>query len=660
MALLDSSIDAFRGAVSAVLESPVGPFAQELFILAAFGTSFLFWRQLGRRPRTTAAARRAAKLADAACAAPPPEASCGAAREGLRRAQGGARRAAAAVPAAPAAPCRSVDSPQAHALEKQMLKHLELREFTRALNLYRSLERDSRDLGFSEELYSSFVQSAVRVGQIDVVERMVRTMKHQGLNPSTKFWQTTMKMLSSRKHFSACLSLHTVFARQMLSDKTVYSCLINAALEVGDPERAMAMLHRYGSVALDTEDYILFFRTYVALNDVDSAEATFTKLGPSATTLMLNLLLLTCVNARQPERGLNCLQKAHAVERPEAKIVDVVSYNTIIKGFAQAGLPQRCAECANDMVAKGIEPDDITFCTLLDACIVDDRASNAAAAIVDLLARRSNSMDATSSPFIKSLIKGLVRADCVGKALELYDKMKNGGGERPDIVTYSMLIKTLIDRHDLDRALQLFEDMKEVGHQADDVIITHLLEGCRHAGNLDLGKELFGQLLARGVKPSEYTLASMLKLHGRCGAHREAHDLLAGWQKAHNAKPTVIHYTCLMSGCMRTKSYDMAWEAYELMCASGIKPDGMALSTLLPGMVAAQKWDCAIKIARVATADGKTLVPAEMLNNALSQFKAAGGQQRLADEMRGLMAAAGVSILSRGSAGRRATAPRSA
>merc|ERR1719174_3405264 len=127
------------------------------------------------------------------------------------------------------------------------------------------------------------------------------------------------------------------------------------------------------------------------------------------------------------------------------------------------------------------------------------------------------------------------------------------------------------------------------GHTPDDIILTHLLEGCRYVNNHDLGKKLFKDMLATGVKPSEFTLIGMVKLHGRCGAHEEAYQLVASWEKEHGFKPSVIHYTCLMSGCLRTKNYDQAWQAFKLMQESGITPDETTLATLLPGMVAAQQ-----------------------------------------------------------------------
>merc|ERR1719333_1183677 len=90
--------------------------------------------------------------------------------------------------------------------------------------------------------------------------------------------------------------------------------------------------------------------------------------------------------------------------------------------------------------------------------------------------------------------------------------MRQREGATPDIVTYSVLIKACIDGHDLDRALRLLEDLRSAGRTPDDIILTHLLEGCRHAGNHALGKKLFSEMVDSGIKPSEYTLITMVKL----------------------------------------------------------------------------------------------------------------------------------------------------
>merc|ERR1719469_456174 len=152
-------------------------------------------------------------------------------------------------------------------------------------------------------------------------------------------------------------------------------------------------------------------------------------------------------------------------------------------------------------------------------------------------------------------------------------------------------------------------------------------------------------MLAGGVAPSEYTLVTMLKLCGRVGAHQEAQDLVAGWEAAHGLKPSVIHYTCLMSGCLRRRHYDMAWAAYELMKTSGVRPDACTFSTLLPGMVAARSWERVLALAKEAlTSPAKHPIPPELLNSALTHMQGAEGCVRHAAQLQSLMQAAGAPI----------------
>jgi len=317
--------------------------------------------------------------------------------------------------------------------------------------------------------------------------------------------------------------------------------------------------------------------------------------------------------------------------------------------LAQAGLLADCFKCLRGMVSRGLQPDDITFATLLDACLEDNNTS----AIGEIVRFSTEGEHHLGTVMYTLFIKGLVKANCLPKAMELLDEMKRKAGTRPDIITYSVLIKALVDQHDLDQALVLVDDMKVAGHAPDDIILTHLLEGCRLAGNYVLGKKLFADILQSGVKPSEYSLVTMLKLCGKVGAHQEAHDLVKGWEAAYGQKPSVIHYTCLMSGCIRRKQYDLAWGAYELMQSSGVKPDGTLLSTLLPSMVAAQSWDRVLVLAKEAlplSLRGK--VAPETLNNALTHMQAAEGYTQQAAELRELLRHSGISATKRVSPGR--------
>jgi len=199
--------------MSAVQDSPVFAVAQEILVLAVFFTSFVLWRKVNTsnpknqkcRPVTACQPQTHTTVGSHPAQRSLKEAF---ATQGSRTENFDEGRMHHVLEQG----SRPTVQPQSRATEQQMLKLLEQREFTRALNMYRACERDGRDRHFTnEELFSAFIQSAIRVGKIDVLERMLRAMRRNGILPSLKFWQTTLKMLSSRKHFNACVSTHALF-----------------------------------------------------------------------------------------------------------------------------------------------------------------------------------------------------------------------------------------------------------------------------------------------------------------------------------------------------------------------------------------------------------------------------------------------------------------
>merc|ERR1719284_2223798 len=128
-------------------------------------------------------------------------------------------------------------------------------------------------------------------------------------------------------------------------------------------------------------------------------------------------------------------------------------------------------------------------------------------------------------------------------------------------------------------------------------MVTHLLEGCRQAGQVELGLNFYEEFAStEGSKPSQYLLTALLKLHCRQGDDG-AHEVLANWEAKHGWRPSVLHYTCAMSGVLRMGNEEQAWKTYKLMRARGGAPDEKMLATMLQGMVTARRWAWVVNLA---------------------------------------------------------------
>jgi pentatricopeptide repeat protein len=295
-----------------------------------------------------------------------------------------------------------------------------------------------------------------------------------------------------------------------------------------------------------------------------------------------------------------------------------------------------------DLVRHGFEPDDATVGTLVNVSLQESRPE-----IAEWLSGyMQESHDLGSTIMCSHFLKLLTKSSRLHDALALYSKMKRSTNSKPDIIVYSMMIKACIGARALDNALSILEDLMESKSCGpDDIILTHILEGCRQAGKFEQGTKIFERLVTLGVAPSECTILTLLKLYGSAGDQDAAYEVVASCQESYGRTPSIIHYTCLMSGALRSRKYDSAWSAYMLMQQQGVRPDTTAVTTLLPGMVVSQNWDRVTELVTTVLKLSPPLgLPTEMLNNALSQMVGAGASDHHVMRLRLSLQRAGIPI----------------
>merc|ERR1712196_46789 len=155
---------------------------------------------------------------------------------------------------------------------------------------------------------------------------------------------------------------------------------------------------------------------------------------------------------------------------------------------------------------------------------------------------------------LTTLMKGFIRGERREGAMSIFESMKNNPSfPDPDLITYSLLIKAHCEALDMTRALECLEDMLQAGCEVDDVVFTHLIEGCTGCGTVQLAEKLFNDMISSSLKPSVYTVTAMVKVYGKCGMCEKAQALVKSMQLKCGIKPTVVVYTCLISGLIRGK-----------------------------------------------------------------------------------------------------------
>jgi len=229
------------------------------------------------------------------------------------------------------------------------------------------------------EFYTTVVQCAVRTSRSHLVDGIIQDMVQFGVERSLHFYEVTMKQLAAQKQYRQALATYDRLKEDGLEPSVVTcSCLIGFAAEVGELSRAVEFFKVLSSMTTPSiRAYMTVLRVHAKRQDWAASLALFREMrerGVKRDSLVLNFVLATGVSADQVEEAAALVEEAQH-EKPG--ILDVVSYNTVIKGYTQRGDAEGALKMLAQMGSRGVTPNSITFNTAMDAAVRGGRVAEA-------------------------------------------------------------------------------------------------------------------------------------------------------------------------------------------------------------------------------------------------------------------------------------------
>jgi pentatricopeptide repeat protein len=254
-------------------------------------------------------------------------------------------------------------------------------------------------------------------------------------------------------------------------------------------------------------DFVNIVRCYASRQNPAALQETLSGLqrsGFSVDVHTWNRALAACNNS---EAVLELAEELVALDICEGGL-DAVSYNTLMKYMARAGRVSRCFELRDEMLAKGLEPSEVTFGILLDTCVAHRQLDRAREVFGELASSglQLNVVHCTS------FMKVLISANRLDEAAAVLREMIVSPGVKPDLITYSTMVKAYADNGDSAAALKILAMMLEEGVKADEIIFNSVLTCCSTCfTKASTVMKTFEALLGHGMKPTTTTLSILLK-----------------------------------------------------------------------------------------------------------------------------------------------------
>ncbi|KAL2557480.1 Pentatricopeptide repeat-containing protein [Forsythia ovata] len=229
-------------------------------------------------------------------------------------------------------------------------------------------------------------------------------------------------------------------------------------------------------------------------------------------------------------------------ENPEP---DLVSWSSLISGYAQNGLGKEALLAFCEMHKMGIKCNQFTYPSVLKACV------------------------STKDFVLGKQVHGIVVVT----------------GFESDVYVANTLVVVyakcgyFVDSRKSDsflEALTLFQEMVGSGSRPDEFSLSTILNAATGLGDINQGKKIHGYLVKLGYESDSFSSNALVDMYAKAWV---LEDAIAVFENI--VEPDIVSWNALISGCVLHEYYDRALELLDEMKRSGICPNMFTLSSAL-------------------------------------------------------------------------------
>merc|ERR1719269_488213 len=296
--------------------------------------------------------------------------------------------------------------------------------------------------------------------------------------------------------------------------------------------------------------------------------------GVQLTTLAYNALLDACVQC-----GKVSVAEEHFRAMQQRGLVDVVSYNTLLKAYLRTGNVTKARSIVASMGRDGISANQITYNEMLNALVAMKDRKGMWNLIQDMSDRGMRPNSVTCSILLKSLTAHASQAD-IQRTLSLVDEVSD-----MDEVLFASVIEACVRIGQLDLLSQKLQQYAAKGGLAGLTAPTYgsMIKAYGRARDIERVRELWAEMRRRNVRPTSITLGCMVDALVCNGLPEEAHQLvleITADSSTREILNTVI-YSTLLKGFAQAKQPEKVQQVFEDMQADGIACNTVSYNTMI-------------------------------------------------------------------------------
>lgn len=441
------------------------------------------------------------------------------------------------------------------------------------------------------------------------MQRLFADMRRFSFHRTLEFYTSLAKTYALEHRSKEILGLSDEMDTDAITaDRGLLICFMNAAVACDEGRKALYFseeLEKLGPPTMRT--YMTVLNIYKSKHDCEGAVSLLGRMqaqGIQPDTLFLNQVLALCVSATQVHEAAKLLRRF-----PEER--DVISCNTLLKGYAQMVDLPSAETLLESMLTRGPQPNVVTFNTIMDCAVRSLRSLESA----------SFGYGSKGSCHGEDKDRRTAMREIANKPWEYLEQLTRLG-LKPDRYSCSIIVKGMHQSgaagSDIDRAIALIRQAgpsvlqpSDEGNSNDlrnnlrlvEVLFNTLLDICASTRDIDRIVNIFSIMQEFKVTITNVTFGILIKAFGQAGLLNRCHEVWQGMLNA-NVEPTVVTYGCYIDACIRNKDLSCAERIFASMASTSVRPNAVIYTSMIRGLASVKEPAKAFKLYRKMRQDG--------------------------------------------------------
>ncbi len=367
---------------------------------------------------------------------------------------------------------------------KALKYELDPSKLERAFGILEYLKHKQGLVNNDEIIFNCLIDVCLKLNLMDKAEKVFKEMKEIGISPSKITYAIMIKGYGQVYNLEKAFE---VFEEMKLANipanEIIYGCLLNSCVRCSNIEKVTEVYNEMREHNLDMNIvlYTTLIKAYTKVKSLKRALEVYDNMlndeKVSPNIVIHNAMLDCCVECLDIAQMNEIYEKVKekAIEDENQPQPDLITYSTVIKGYARAKDMDKVFDIYKFLKANSNDfpLDEVIYNSILDGCAKTNNLGMALTVYEDMKANMVKRSNVTYS----ILVKLYANSKMEDKALQLLEEMV-ASGIKPGIIVYTCLIQTCLRSKRFDGAIKLFESLKSDGLKPDHVLFNTIVNGC--------------------------------------------------------------------------------------------------------------------------------------------------------------------------------------